>query len=387
MPGSLTLRRYDRGVGLAEMAAKTPTSRDRTVDFLRAFSIITVILGHWFIAIILVREGRIGVISAIGATSGLWLGTWIFQVMPIFFFVGGFSNYVTFEAMRRRGEGYREFVGARAARLLSPTLIFLGLWLVVQVVLHVIDEGGEKLIRGSFLPFAPLWFLFVYIAIIAATPVMLRLHHRFGVGVPVALILAVAVVDTLRFAAEVPGIGWVNLASVWFFAHQLGFFYADGSLVGLGKVKQLALAGIGLAGLIVLTNIGVYPRSMLGTDVERVSNMNPPTACIMALTLWQVGLAMLLRERLQRWLAQPRVWMAVIAANAVIMTIFLWHMTAYVLAVLLLRPLGLADQTDTTTAWWLERPVWWIVPAAILAVFVVIFGRFERPRAATRSGA
>ncbi|MGH2794297.1 MAG: acyltransferase family protein [Actinomycetota bacterium] len=374
-------------MGLAEMAAKTPTSRDRAVDLLRAFSIITVVLGHWFIAIILVREGRIGVISAIGATSGLWLGTWIFQVMPIFFFVGGFSNYVTFEAMRRRGEGYREFVRARAARLLSPTLIFLGLWLVGQVVLHVIDEGGDKLIRGSFLPFAPLWFLFVYIAIIAATPVMLRLHHRFGVGVPVALILAVAVVDTLRFAADVPGIGWVNLASVWLFAHQLGFFYADGSLVGLGKAKQLALAGVGLAGLIVLTNIGVYPRSMLGTDVERVSNMNPPTACIMALTLWQVGLAMLLRERLQRWLAKPRAWTAVIAANAVIMTIFLWHMTAYVLAVLLLRPLGLADQTDTTTAWWLERPVWWIVPAAILAVLVVIFGRFERPRAARRSGA
>ncbi len=361
------------------MAVRTPASRDRTVDFLRAFSIITVVLGHWFIAIIRVREGRIGVISAIGATSGLWLGTWVLQVMPVFFFVGGFSNYVTYEAMRRRGEGYREFLRARAARLLKPTLIFLGLWAVVQIVLHAADEGGDKLIRGSFLPFAPLWFLFVYIAIITATPVVMRLHRSRHIAIPIALVVAVTAVDILRFGADVPYIGWANLAFVWLLAHQLGFFYADGTLVGAGRRAYLALAGVGLVGLIVLTNIGVYPRSMIGTDVERVSNMNPPTACIVALTLWQVGLAMLLRERLQRWLAKPRAWMAVIAANAIIMTIFLWHMTAYVLAILILRPLGLAHQTDTTASWWLERPVWLIVPAIILSVFVVIFGPFERP--------
>ena len=366
------------------MAEKTPASRDRTVDFLRAFSIITVVLGHWFIAIVWVRQGRIGVISAIGATSGLWLFTWILQVMPIFFFVGGFSNYVTFEAMHRRGEGYREFARSRLARLMKPTGLFLGIWIVVQIVLHAIDEGGDTLIRGSYLPFAPLWFLVVYIAIIAATPWMLKLHKRYRAAVPAALVALVTLADLLRFAADVPYIGWLNLGSVWLLAHQLGFFYADGSLVGAGRKAHLALAGIGLTALIVLTNMGVYPRSMIGTDIERISNMNPPSACIVALTLWQVGLAMLLRERLQRWLARPRTWMAVIAANAIIMTIFLWHMTAYVLAILMLRPLGFDDQTDTTASWWLERPLWLLVPALILAVFVLVFGRYERPSRADR---
>jgi len=140
----------------------------------------------------------------------------------------------------------------------------------------------------------------------------------------------------------------------------------------------LALAGAGLTGLIVLTNIGVYPRSMIGTDVERISNMNPPTACLIAVTPWLVGLAMLAREPVGRWLAGTRPWMAVIAANGVIMTVFLWHLTAYLLAILMLWPLGAGHQSDTTASWWLFRPVWFAVPAVILAGLVAIFGRFER---------
>lgn len=61
------------------------------------------------------------------------------------------------------------------------------------------------------------------------------------------------------------------------------------------------------------------------------------------------------------------------------MTLFLWHMTAYLLAILLLWPLGLGRQQDSTPAWWIERVVWIAVPGAILAGLVAIFGRFERP--------
>ena len=45
-----TVRKRARG-GLKELAAATPASRDRYVDFLRAASIAGVVFGHWFIAI------------------------------------------------------------------------------------------------------------------------------------------------------------------------------------------------------------------------------------------------------------------------------------------------------------------------------------------------
>ena len=60
------------------------------------------------------------------------------------------------------------------------------------------------------------------------------------------------------------------------------------------------------------------------------------------------------------------------------MTLFLWHMTAYLIVILALWPLGVGLQQDTTVAWWLERPIWILVPGAVLGVIVLLVGRFER---------
>ena len=380
-------------MGLSELARRTPPGRDRYVDFLRAFSIVTVVFGHFFIALIHRRGGEIGVHNVVGVASGLWLVTWVLQVMPLFFFVGGFSNLKTYESLRERGSGYGEFMRARAVRLLKPTVVFVAVWTAIQVALHIFDVGGSGLIRLSFLPFGPQWFLIVYLGVVAATPLMRRLHRRHGMRVIVALIVLVAVVDALRFAlpqlrgaetsirlgGDYAWAGLPNVAFVWLLAHQLGFFYADGTLARLGHRRHTALAVSGLLSLVVLTNVGVYPRSMVGTDIEKVSNMNPPTLCIVALSFWLVGVAMLLRPAISRWLRRERPWTAVIFANSVIMTVFLWHLTAYLVAILFLWPLGFGQESDNTLRWWAERPVWLIAPSLFLIPIVAVFARFERP--------
>jgi hypothetical protein len=55
-------------------------------------------------------------------------------------------------------------------------------------------------------------------------------------------------------------------------------------------------------------------------------------------------------------------------------------MTAYLLAILALWPLGLGHAADSTARWWLERPLWEAAPAAILTAIVLLVGRFERLR-------
>ena len=55
----------------------------------------------------------------LSTTPGLWLATWVLQVMPVFFFVGGFSNMVSWQALERRGDGYVEYLSGRMARLLG----------------------------------------------------------------------------------------------------------------------------------------------------------------------------------------------------------------------------------------------------------------------------
>ena len=208
---------------LDALVRATPSSRDRSMDFLRAASIVSVVFGHWFISINHWDGGLIYSTSAIGVTSGLWLFTWVFQVMPIFFFVGGFSNLVAYDSAKRKGRSTWRFIHGRLERLLQPSIVFLGLWAVVQVVLHLANVGAPTgprlwddttLLRGmrppgATIPFGPLWFLGVYSVVALATFVpLIRAYwgHRHSgplfwslLGMPSAWMLCIAL-GTSAFA-------------------------------------------------------------------------------------------------------------------------------------------------------------------------------------------
>ena len=373
---------------IADLAAATPATRDRYVDFLRAFSIVTVVVGHYLIALIHWDDGRIFVHNVVGHQSGAWLATWVLQVMPIFFFVGGFSNFVGWRSAAARGEDIRSFVRARLRRLLRPTLVFVGVWAAIEVILRIAGLGADGMLRSTFLPFGPMWFLAVYGFVAAAAPMTIRLHDRWGWRIPAGIVATVALIDVARFGFDVPGIGWFNLALVWLAVHQAGYFYADGGeaapLVIAGRKAWGIMIGAGLGLLIMLTNLELfmdelfYPRSMVGVDIEPVSNMSPPSLAIVGLAVWQIGLAMWVREPVRRWLQRPGPWQGTIAVNSVIMTVFLWHLTALLVTILALYPLGLGEEVTATVRWWVERPVWILVPLVVLVPITALFRRFER---------
>jgi fucose 4-O-acetylase-like acetyltransferase len=399
-----------RSSELDAVVEATPASRDRVVDFLRAASICAVVLGHWTIAMVWWDPGTIRTTSAIGVTSYLWLATWFLQVMPIFFFVGGFSNLVSFDAARRRGDSAGMFIRSRLERLLRPSLVFFAVWGTVELAMHLLDIGAPTgprlwgdttLLRlflppGATLPFGPLWFLGVYLVVVAIAPWMIALHRRYRWWVPASMVAGAVAADVAGFLLGFHLLRWCNVAFVLLLPHQLGFFYADGTFDRLPKRVFWAMVAAGLGLLLLLTTapfwelfgdarfrwfpgIGYYPKSLLGTDVERVSNAYPPTVCFLLGGIWTVGAVMLLRPSLQRWLQHRRPWKATIVLNSVIMTLFLWHMTAFLGAVLVLWPFGLMREHDSTAAWWLQRPLVIGVASAFLVGLIAVFGRFERP--------
>jgi peptidoglycan/LPS O-acetylase OafA/YrhL len=395
-----------------ELAARTPASRDRSVDFLRAASILTVVLGHWLIGVVWIQDDTIFTTNAIGITSWLWLATWTLQVMPIFFFVGGFSNLTAYDSTRRKGGTAWSFVRTRLIRLLKPSAVFLGFWVVVQIVLHLADVGAPRppllpfaddttLLRGmnfppATVPFGPLWFLAVYLVVVAIAPVAIWLHRRFRWIVIWVMLAGAFLADILGFGVA-PIFRWANVVFVLLFPHQFGFFLADGTLDRLPRRVFGGMVAAGLAGLLILTNpplfelfgdvrhewfpgIGAYPKSLLGTEAELVSNAYPPTLVYLMVGVWTIGAALLLRPWLQRWLQGPRPWRFTIAVNAVIMTLFLWHMTAFLLAILTLWPLGIGQQHETGARFWLEKIPYLVVAGAYLVGIVAVVGRFERPK-------
>jgi hypothetical protein len=118
---------------------------------------------------------------------------------------------------------------------------------------------------------------------------------------------------------------------------------------------------------------------MVAVRGEDVSNMFPTTACIAALAVFQLGLVLLVRAPLTRWLQRRRVWRTVVAANGVAMTVFCWHMTALVAFLLAYQAAGFTLATDPTAGWWLTRPVWIAGPAVLLTGLLAVFARFELP--------
>src|SRR3954454_9054206 len=96
-----------------QVAAATPARRERYVDFLRVFSLAVVMFGHWLMAAVQWRDGHLvagNVLEAAPATQ--WL-TWIFQIMPVFFIVGGFSNTASWTAATRDATPYGTWLGSR----------------------------------------------------------------------------------------------------------------------------------------------------------------------------------------------------------------------------------------------------------------------------------
>jgi len=361
-----------------ELVAVTPPTRDRTVDFLRAFSILVVVLWHWVFSVThWTAGGTLTMPNPIATVPGLWLATWVLQIMPLFFFIGGFANYVAWNANERKRGSVGGFLTARLRRLVTPIAALIVTWTVIDVTLRSAMPGYTGVLHWGFVVFVPLWFLGVYGAVVCLAPLTLRLHQRAPGRALLGVGLAVATIDVLRFTLRSDVLGFTNGLLVFVFVHQLGYFYGDGTLTRSSRRVHWAITLGSVGALALLTSLAAYPRSMVAMQGEPISNMFPPTACIAVLGSFQAGLALLLRPSLNRWLDRPGPWKAVIAANSVSMTLFTWHMTAYVMAVGVVDLLGGRLLAHPTAEWWAQRPLWLFLPGVFLAGLIAVFARFE----------
>lgn len=293
------------GSSVRELAGATPATRDRYVDLLRVASLGAVVLGHWLMAAV-TPDGVGNLLAVVPALQPL---TWLLQVMPVFFFVGGFSHALSYRSLlRKRPEGpegpedsvYSAFLRARLQRLLRPTMVFVLVWGAAALLVQLLGGGGGLTGVTLRMVTQPLWFIGIYLAMVAFTPPLLKLHERYGWGAFAGLAGAAVAVDVLRFAAGVPYVEFLNFAFVWLAVHQLGFLRADGRIRRPRSSPGRAWSPCG-----ALVAFGPYPLSMVGMPGEKVSNMAPPTLALLAHGLWLVGAVELLRAPAARLLDRP----------------------------------------------------------------------------------
>jgi hypothetical protein len=361
-----------------KMAEQTPPARNRYVDFMRAISILSVVFGHWLIAAPHYNSGKPHMWHLLAVVPwSQWL-TWLFQVMPIFFFVGGFSNMTSWEAAQHKGQGYAHWLGIRLQRLLGPVLPLLAAWIILSLVGRALGVPQGFIQVGSRIALVPTWFLAVYILVVLFVPLTHAAWKRFGLWTIFIPVICAAVVDALFFAANWHLIGWLNYLFIWLTVHQLGYAWLNGKFASAGKNFGLFIAG--LLALMALVFLGPYPLSLVGVATDEISNTLPPKLPLLALGIAQIGLMMSMEKPARRWLDGINAWTGTVMINGMIMTIFLWHSTAMMLVIgvgFFVWP-EVFSITPGTGAWWALRPVWVALFAVATIPFLLGFGHFER---------
>ena len=362
----------------AGMAEKTPADRNRYVDFLRAVSIIVVIIGHWLMATAWFVDGELVPGHLLKSHPQVQWLTWLFQVMPIFFIVGGYSNAVSLESAAGRGIGYGGWLAARLHRLVSPLLVLMITWAVIAGVMITMDVRPVVIQFTSKAALVPTWFLAIYIMLVVLAPLSYRLWRRFGFASFWAFVGLAAIVDIAFFRFDVSWLGWTNYFWVWLGVHHLGFAWRDGRLGAPGRLLLYAAAGF--AALFVMVRFGPYPLAMVGSPDEGLSNTLPPKATLLALGIFQFGVLLSLEAPMRRALSRLRLWTATVLINSMIMTVYLWHITVMVIIGSLMYLSGVYGfgLEPGTGAWWATRPVWIAVLLCLLVPLALLLSPLER---------
>jgi len=367
----------------AEMAAKAPPSRNRTVDFLRALSILAVVIGHWLVAAPYMKDSAVEGGHLLGILPWTQWLTWGFQVMPVFFLVGGYSNGMSWAATSRDNGIWADWFASRVQRLINPVMPLFLVWTMIALfgTAAGIERGVVKL--ATQLALIPVWFLAVYLLVTALVPLSHAAWRKFGIGSFWALVAGAIAVDFLTLQMGVPLINFLNFLFVWLAVHQLGYAWGE------GRFTRPLLWGLGgLSALLALVRYGPYPVAMIGVPGSELSNSMPPTLALLSLGVAQTGFALALEPWLRRKLQSSRLWTVTVLLNGMIMTVYLWHLTAFVLVMVaawLLGGMGLSVAPGSGE-WWQARPLWFALYIAALLPLIGLFARAEQVRGAPGEG-
>ena len=193
---------------------------------------------------------------------------------------------------------YGDWVTRRVRRLFTPVIPLARGVDVLIVVARAVPArrcGAGRAMSAT----VPVWFIAVYVAITALAPVGVSVVEFGGSVVACRPAVCAIVVDYLRFALDVPGVGWVNFLFVWLAVHQVGFWWAarerDGSPITQAMGWRIAAVSLGV--LIAVTWVGWYPVAMVGVPGAEVTNMTPPTFAMFLLGMMQAGIIWAARDR------------------------------------------------------------------------------------------
>lgn len=370
-------------MSVRRLAGAAKDGRNRAIDFYRALAMVAVAGGHW-LAISLHTDagGSLHAGNALDLAPQFAPISWLLQVMPLFFVVGGFASAASLDAhYRTPNVGAADWVAARLRRLFAPVTLLAAFWLAVVGAAAVAGAAGLALLAAGAAAI-PLWFIANYTIDTAIAPRTLPLFRSRPAVFTVVLVTAIAGLEALRFAELgrmsdlLPQVNWVL---GWLGFQVAGFAWKDGLIRPGAALTAVGAVFLGLATILVVH--GPYPVSMVHFEgIGSLSPTHPPSLALIAFGIGYSSLAISMAPAVNRLLdRRPVLWTATVAANGVAMSVYLWHFTAAAAVGAGLFFTGsLPTAAVGSGSWWLQKLPMIALSTILLGGIVAIVSRVER---------
>lgn len=326
----------------AEVEANTPADRDRAIDVIRIVSLVGVVLGHTIMATSTIRDDVFIWSNLLTASTVFQALTWVFQIMPLFFFAGVAASVQSW----RPGTSWGGWLLRRCTRLYRPVFYYLAFWTAALAVLRfVLPKHVYEPVAGISIQL--LWFLGAYVLVLAAVPLLARITTTAQLaGAVVGTYAFIALIDVVRITMDGAGyasLGYLNTV-VWLIPGMLGVAYRRHLLSARAALK----VGLGMLGVnLALLHFGPYELSLVGIETQHLKNMTPPSLLLAGHAIMMCAFAIAAAPAISRWAQRPRVWWLAAIGNSGAMTLYLWHMPLLLAMHLVFDYAGL-DRYDPT---------------------------------------
>ncbi|WP_123025399.1 acyltransferase family protein [Mycolicibacterium stellerae] len=317
----------------AEVEANTPATRDRAIDVIRIVSLVGVVVGHTVMATSIIRDDVFIWSNLLTASVIFQALTWVFQIMPLFFFAGVAACVDSWHPAASWGD----WLMRRCTRLYRPVFYYLAFWISALAILrYFLPEHVYDPVAGISIQL--LWFLGAYVLVLAAVPLLARITTTGRlIGAVAGTYAFIAVVDAIRINTDAPtALGYLNLVA-WLIPGMLGVAYRRHLVAGR---SALALGGVMLAVNLALMWVGPYELSLVGIETQQLKNMTPPSLLLAGHAIMMCAFAIAAVPAIGRWARRPRVWWLTAIGNSGAMTLYLWHIPALLFMHLVFDYLG-----------------------------------------------
>ncbi|MDO5633720.1 MAG: acyltransferase [Micrococcus sp.] len=343
----------------------TPTSqRDLAVDLARVGCLLIVVAIH--VGMVGIGGAELRVSNPLTGWEHFAVATWLGQVMPLFFLLGG---YGAFHAMRRaEGEGtpFAHHVRARVLRIGLPAVPFFALLAAFGLVLvaaGVPDALADAALEGAG---EPLWFMAAFLLCQGLVGVQYGVVSRRSIMALAWLVTinlgAIVAVDAWRLASVDAGgstlPGMLNMALVWPLLQLAGMLLARGDF---DVIRPWGWAVLAIAGLVATATLAGFGEGTRWYSEDMLTNLNPPTLALVTVGIMHLGLFQLLRPGLRRLAAVRPVQAVLLLVAPRAMHLYLWHMLVIILVAAGMWALGWDPEPGEAVWWWTRIPVFVVV--------------------------